>query len=115
MAARTLGFLIVRRVLGLVGLGPDADAKDVEIAVLRHQLVVLRRQVARPRNSAVGLLSELECHPERRATGLSRKGGPASHPAPIGSVLGVRAGASIRPAWRQRRAAARRGAASGAT
>ena len=49
MAARTLGFLIVRRVLGLVGLGPGADAKDVEIAVLRHQLVVLRRQVARPR------------------------------------------------------------------
>jgi len=36
VAARTLGFLIVRRVLGLAGLGPDADAKDVEIAVLRH-------------------------------------------------------------------------------
>ena len=49
MAARTLGFLIVRRVLGLAGLGPAPDAKDVEIAVLRHQLVVLRRQVARPR------------------------------------------------------------------
>jgi putative transposase len=49
VVVRTLGFLVVRRVLGLVGLGPAPDAKDVEIAVLRHQLVVLRRQVARPR------------------------------------------------------------------
>ena len=40
MVARTLGFLIVRRVLGLVGLGPAPDATDVEIAVLRHQLMV---------------------------------------------------------------------------
>ncbi len=49
MVARTLAFVIVRRVLGLVGLGPASDAKDVEIAVLRHQLMVVRRQVARPR------------------------------------------------------------------
>ena len=35
--------------LRLVGLGPSADANEVEIAVLRHQLMVLRRQVARPR------------------------------------------------------------------
>src|SRR6266540_3830872 len=42
-------FLIIRRVLGLVVLGPAPDAKDVEIAVLHHQLLVLRRQVARPR------------------------------------------------------------------
>jgi hypothetical protein len=27
-----------------------------------------------------GLLPELECHPEHRATGLSRKGGPMSFP-----------------------------------
>jgi transposase InsO family protein len=49
MVVRTLAFVIVRRVLGLVGLGPAPDAKDIEIAVLRHQLIVLRRQVARPR------------------------------------------------------------------
>jgi transposase len=49
MVLRSLAFLLVRRVLGLVGLGPGPDAKDIEIAVLRHQLTVVRRQVARPR------------------------------------------------------------------
>src|SRR3954447_8606614 len=49
MVVRTLAFVIVRCVLGLVGLGSAPDAKDVEIAVLRHQLMVVRRQVARPR------------------------------------------------------------------
>jgi hypothetical protein len=38
VVVRTLGFLIVRRLLGLVGLGPREYARDVEIAVLRHQL-----------------------------------------------------------------------------
>jgi hypothetical protein len=49
VALRTLTFLIVRRVLGLVGLGSAPDAKEVEIVVLRHQLMVVRRQVSRPR------------------------------------------------------------------
>jgi hypothetical protein len=49
VVVRTLGFVIVRGFLALVGLGPVPDAKDVEIAVLRHQLAVVGRQVNRPR------------------------------------------------------------------
>ena len=32
----SVGFVLPRRVLGLLGLGPAPDAKDVEIAALRH-------------------------------------------------------------------------------
>jgi putative transposase len=52
LVVRTLGFLLVRRLLGLAGLGRAPDGKDVEIAVLRHQVMVLRRQVRRPRFSS---------------------------------------------------------------
>jgi transposase InsO family protein len=49
VVVQTLGVMIVRRLLGVLGLGPAPDARDVEIAVLRHQLSVLGRQVTRPR------------------------------------------------------------------
>ena len=39
----------MRRILGVVGGGRTTDAKDVEVAVLRHQLAVLHRQVYGPR------------------------------------------------------------------
>ena len=55
--ASTLVFLLVRHVLEMVSLDPKPDDKDVEIAVLRHQLAVLtarllalatRRPIATP-------------------------------------------------------------------
>jgi hypothetical protein len=41
LVGRTLGFLVLRRILGVLGGGRTPDAKDVEVAVLRHQLGIV--------------------------------------------------------------------------
>jgi putative transposase len=48
--AMSLVYLVLRRTLDLLALLTRSDiSKDVEILVLRHELVVLRRQAKRPR------------------------------------------------------------------
>jgi putative transposase len=43
-------YLVVRALLGaLVRSRRGLDVKDVELLVLRHELTILRRQVARPK------------------------------------------------------------------
>ena len=59
----------------LVGRGRPAQVKDIELIVLRHQIDVLRRQVARPtlRSSDRAFLAAASrLLPSRRRHGLRR-------------------------------------------
>ena len=49
MSFRLLYLFMVRVFSWLVVLGRSQASKDAEIMVLRHEVMVLRRQVARPR------------------------------------------------------------------
>jgi hypothetical protein len=58
-------YLAFRALLGaLVRTRRGLDVKDIELLVLRHELEVLRRQVARPKLRAAdrALLAAAACH-----------------------------------------------------
>ena len=62
-------YLAVLALLGaLVRSRRGLHVKDVELLVLRHELVILRRQVVRPELRAVdrALLAAAACHLQRR-------------------------------------------------
>jgi putative transposase len=65
-------YLALRALLGaLVRSRRGVDAKDIELLVLRHELEVLRRQVARPKLRAAdrALLAAAACHLPRPLRG----------------------------------------------
>ena len=72
-------YLALRALLGALVRGRRGlDVKDLELLVLRHELGVLRRQVARPklRGADRALLAAAVCHLPRPARGAS-----SCHPA----------------------------------
>jgi putative transposase len=65
-------YLAFKALLGaLVRSRRGLDVKDVELLVLRHELEVLRRQVARPKLRAAdrALLAAASCHLSRPSRG----------------------------------------------
>jgi hypothetical protein len=88
VAVRTLAFLVLRRILGVVDAGRTPDANDVEIAVLRHQLAVLRRQVARLRCTPGDRIVLATWWPRRTAR-LNPLADPA-RPAPSSLIIAAR-------------------------
>src|SRR5437764_4041042 len=66
-------YLALRALLGaLVRSRPGLDVKDIELLVLRHELEILRRQVARPKLGAADrvLLAAFACHLPRSSVGV---------------------------------------------
>jgi putative transposase len=69
----SLLYLVVRALLGaLVRSRRGLDVKDIELLVLRHELEILRRQVARPKLGMAdrALLAAAGCHLPRSSRGV---------------------------------------------
>jgi hypothetical protein len=99
-------YLIIIRVFGwLVLLGGSQASKDAEIMVLRHEVAVLRRQVARPRpdwadRAILAALAWQRRLITRRWTYPNRPGRPRTSPEIRDLVLRL---ARENPAWGYRR------------
>jgi putative transposase len=66
-------YLVVRAVFGaLLRSRRGLHVKDIELLVLRHELEILRRQVARPKLGTVdrALLAAVACHLPRSSRGV---------------------------------------------
>ena len=92
-------YVAFRALLGsLVRCPRGLDVKDVEALVLRHELDVLRRQVARPQLRAAdrALLAAAACHLPRPLRGAS--GHPANAAAVASRTRAQEMAAAARPA-----------------
>ena len=79
----SLFYLMVRQLLGvIVVLGRSGASKDAELLVLRHENVVLRRQVPRPRYETSG----------RRPTASAVRGGYRTTPGVGAGAVAIEPG-----------------------
>ena len=104
-------YLAFRALLGaLVRCRRGLDVKDVELLVLRHELEVLRRQVARPKLRAAdrALLAAAACHLPRS---VARRA--SGHPADAVAVASRARAPKVATAARPARTPARPGRGAG--
>jgi len=94
-------YLAVRALLGaLVRSRRGLQVKDIQLLVLRHELEILRRQVARPKLGTPdrALLAAAACHLPRSSRGVLF-GDSADASALASSARSPEMAAGARPAW----------------
>jgi hypothetical protein len=94
-------YLALRALLGaLVRSRRGLHVKDIELLVLRHELEILRRQVARPKLGAAdrALLAAFACHLPRSSFG-GASGDAADAVSLASGPCAPEVAATRRPAW----------------